>query len=874
MRDEKIVRGLLCAALGVVLGTACATGARAQAFEPDAARWTGRLDAVLHGYHLAEWDPAELRADADAGRLTLPLPDGLTELTLKPLALHAPDMPRYVVGAKGIEPDASEAPRHYGGTVAGVPDSDVRLSLGAGLTVGYVRRGAEYLFIEPLIAYGASEVSMVVLYRGSDLKPEAAVAFDTLDGVKLAPNLARAAPETLATLSTFTPRVVELATECDGEFTQNHAGGNAGTANALIQGFVSTLDGILNSEMNIRVRLVAQFAGASPSADPFDGTVYGHGPLSLGVGSSPCTGFTGTGLWEQFKNLWNTETNRGLVRRDAAALFTGRDLKICAYGSQSTDSELYGTAGKLRTVCADPGNAYMILERYPTNSAGLLGHELGHSLGAGHDAYLNTTACQANFPDPASCACAGNGIMCGVVAPGSSTYSTNSENAVNNHFTPADTAGACVRPPVVAGPVPPGALYDFSDPTPPNVARDELLTIRNVGAAALNITNPGSIVPTAGCFQQVGLISSPIAPGGSATLRVRLLCGTRGTYTTTATIQSDDPVTPAYAFSVRGSVEPGSVADLRLTATYVPSAGAGRTAYESREAHPAQVLGYFFDPNKGTFEEQPGYTCSRGLTNPAFFKVSLRRNAPITGCAFQASWDPTELTCPQAVVDLFNQGQEIVLNTDDVLSDLSNCQLKYSAAGVLQEHVRYGQEHALRVTFLVGQGRYVRRLRFTKTSQVTYVPIPQDTYVDEADPTANFMTSTSLRLRGGEGQRRYAFLEADASAVTGSIKSATLYVDAATSFYGLYVVRQVYARGIPTGGFTWNDWSTATGGDAAFVGGTSSVAGGLVKVSLNGVTAPGAYTFRLEADDTRTTPALGSAETPYDRPWLVITTQR
>jgi hypothetical protein len=375
----------------------------------------------------------------------------------------------------------------------------------------------------------------------------------------------------------------------------------------------------------------------------------------------------------------------------------------------------------------------------------------------------------------------------------------------------------------------------------------------------------------------VGSIASVISPGGSATLRVRLLCGTRGTYTTIATIRSDDPVTPNYAFTIRGNIEPGAVYDVRLTATYVPSSGAARATHESTLAHSPTVLSYFFDPNLGPFEERLGGACYRGSDNPTYFKLSLRGNVQISSCTLKASWDANELPCPPTAVSDLNAGREIVVNTDDVATDLSNCQLKYASAGVLQEHIRYAQEHEMMVTFIVGDGRYVRRVRFAKNSDVTYAGMAQDTYVDEALPTLNYNSSTALRVRAGAGQRRYAFLATGASGAQGSIRSARLHLDVTGAISNLRVFRQVDSGQLTSwGSLNWNNWQLLTGGDT---GGQAGLAGflpvGLARIDVGAaVTAPGAYAFRLETDGTSSTSAFGSRETSFDQPWLVITTQR
>ncbi len=862
MRGHRL-RGATGALLLTVVAVAGLGAARRAAAQDKLA---ARLDALLEAYQVADWDAAALqRQAAESGRVQLMLPEGLVNLRLEAYELRVPDMPRYVADGGTLRRESAEEPQHFKGTVEGEPDSDVRLSLSSDLAVGYVRRGAAYVYIEPLVSYGARERAGVVIYRDADLKPEAAVAFDELHGRVLPRRLAGAAGATIDLASSFVPRVLELATEADGEFTQTHAGGNTATANSLIQGFVATLSGILQSELNMSIRLVAQLASSNAATDPFDSTIYGHGPSrgDVGAGSAACLDFPGPGLWEQFRNLWNTETNRGLIRRDVAALYTGRDLKLCATKEDPTDAELFGTAGVIGSVCTQSASAYAIVERYPLNSAGLLGHELGHSLGGNHDGIVN---------------CPGNPILCGTVAAGANTYSPTSENAINMHFTPASGPGACVQPPLASADVAPGATFDFSNPTPPNVAREETITLRNVGGSDLHVLNPGSVIAPNACFQQVFALPSLISPGGSAPLRVRLLCGTRGTYLANVSIQSDDPQNPAYAFVLRGSVEPGAVYDVRLTATYVPSAGAARATHESTAAHPTQVLGYFFDPNLGSFEERPGGACYGGANNPTYFKLSLRGNAQITSCTFQASWDPSELPCPSTAVADLNAGREIVINTDDVLSDLNNCQLKYSSPGVLAEHVRFGQEKEMRITFIVGDGRYVRRVRFSKVSQVTYTAMGQDTYVDEAQANTPLSGQPALRVRGGANQRRYAFLGTGTGGATGAIRSARLYLDVLGSIGGLRANRIDAVPLSNWGSATWTNWQQVVGLDIGAPGSAGSagfLAGGtLAKLNVDAaVTSLGAYTFRLETDDPSPNAAVGHSESSVDRPWLVVTTQ-
>jgi hypothetical protein len=179
------------------------------------------------------------------------------------------------------------------------------------------------------------------------------------------------------------------------------------------------------------------------------------------------------------------------------------------------------------------------------------------------------------------------------------------------------------------------------------------------------------------------------------------------------------------------------------------------------------------------------------------------------------------------------------------------------------------------VTFIVGDGRYVRRVRFAKNSEVTYAGLTQDTYVDEALPTMSYNFSTALRLRGGAGQRRYAFLATGIGGAQGSIRSARLHLDVIGAISNVRVFRQVDGGQLAWNGINWSNWQLFTGGDTGPAGSAGFLPVGLARIDVGAaVTAPGAYAFRLETDGTSAAAAFGSEDTSFDQPWLVITAQR
>ena len=99
-----------------------------------------------------------------------------------------------------------------------------------------------------------------------------------------------------------------------------------------------------------------------------------------------------------------------------------------------------------------------------------------------------------------------------------------------------------------------GSTYTFPS-THVNTPVSVLFTITNSGTASLNISNPSTLVTAP--FAEIGAPTTPVAAnGGTTTFRIRLELPTAGTYTSTVSISTDDPVNPTYSFMVQGTVTP------------------------------------------------------------------------------------------------------------------------------------------------------------------------------------------------------------------------------------------------------------------------------------------------------------------------------
>jgi Protein of unknown function (DUF1573) len=156
-------------------------------------------------------------------------------------------------------------------------------------------------------------------------------------------------------------------------------------------------------------------------------------------------------------------------------------------------------------------------------------------------------------------------------APGtySGTVSIASDDPVTPTFTftvSGTVTGAVIGVQALSATVAKGSTFTFPYSTPAGTPTSVLFTITNTGSVNLNLSNATTLVSGA-AFSEIATPTTPVAPGGSTTFRVRLLSNTPGIYSGTVSISSDDPVTPTYSFTVSGTVTGPVIGVLQGTTT-------------------------------------------------------------------------------------------------------------------------------------------------------------------------------------------------------------------------------------------------------------------------------------------------------------------
>ncbi len=385
-----------------------------------------QLAEALEHYALESVEPSRLRRELDAtGRLTLTLGGSAYELELEPVDLRAPGYREVIVTAAGEVEIPPGLVSTFKGRVRGMPDSDARLVVDPDLIMGSVEIDGRRFFIDPAYKFAAGGgTDRLVIYEEQDLQPEPGVSCAMTElqehGKSLLAEEARlAAPEpgsademALLLGAAGTTRVVEVATDADGEYYALHGTGT----NAYIQGVLNMVNG-LYSETGLVFTLSYQRAFSNPASDPYSTCHY-------------------AGQWCELWSTW--QLSQGSVHRDVVHLFSGKALR------SSSGTRIRGYAGLLGTVC-NLGSAYVLSTPY--REAGLVAHEIGHALGALHvDGQVSPPGSVCPDVDCGADSCQdtssmGGPVMCGAIQ---NPVTGQHQISIDEIMSYVNSSGACL----------------------------------------------------------------------------------------------------------------------------------------------------------------------------------------------------------------------------------------------------------------------------------------------------------------------------------------------------------------------------------------------------------------------------------------------
>lgn len=350
------------------------------------------LDALLYTYDVVELPLAKLeRQVRTTNRLDIFLGGERFELQLEINDLRAPGYKEILMTDAGPVEIPERPVSTYAGTVAGHPDSVVRLTSTRGLFSGYVKTADDWLFVDPLRQFVPNAPARAaVVYREADVRPEASGQCGVTHRLQVGED--QTGLDTGVIAKNHTLRRLQVATDADGEYFQRY--GNPGLFNR-IQGILNDVDGIYRNQINLYIQITYQQGWSNPSTDPYST-------------NSASTNLT------QMRNWWNA--NRGGTVRDTAHMFSGKTFSS-------------GTIGIawVGVICNAPSYSYGISQDLSSGAqrARLTAHEIGHNLSAQHDNQIGCAGVNCNGFGP---------IMCSFIQTnGSNTFSNCSWNAINNH---------------------------------------------------------------------------------------------------------------------------------------------------------------------------------------------------------------------------------------------------------------------------------------------------------------------------------------------------------------------------------------------------------------------------------------------------------
>ncbi|HEX8723552.1 MAG TPA: zinc-dependent metalloprotease family protein [Pyrinomonadaceae bacterium] len=351
---------LCLAAAAAMLVLPAASGQGTNRAAEEIGRALGRFDRL-------SLEPAELlRGARESGRVSLKTSRGTFDLDVEPFDIRSDAYRAVAVGPDGALTELPRTPsRWWRGTVAGEPDTRVRLALDGEKFSGIIVTPAETFFVEPArglsAAAGAREF---VFYAGSDVKEQGGECGTTMaervGAQSRTDGLAAGKSGDPAAEAVFGPRRdTEMATEADFEYYVAN-GSNETVTTSDMNDIMASVDAIYDAQLGIRIRVVFQRVW-TVSTDP-----YTQSEASAAVNELA-----------QVYNGSFAQFNQTPPQRDLVHMFTGKDFLGSTIGIAFTG-----------VTCNEPPFAYGISQSKFSQTKALrvavTAHEIGHNFGASH----------------------------------------------------------------------------------------------------------------------------------------------------------------------------------------------------------------------------------------------------------------------------------------------------------------------------------------------------------------------------------------------------------------------------------------------------------------------------------------------------------
>ncbi len=321
------------------------------------ARYQQDIEQVFTTHEDVTLDPqAAAERVRESGRLSLVTPTHDFELQLRPNDLRAANYRAEEV-VDGITRAVSmPAVNTYKGSVEGVGGTDARVTLDGDHMEGMILTPQDSYFLEAASKYSSvAGANDYLLYKASDVRPDITRVCGTLDE-EISRSAKEIGPQIAASTvapTVFSPfKVVEIATEADGEYTT--ALGSSAAANNDILSIMNQVQAIYQRDVGLTFSVVFQHTWTDPSSDPY--TANGNAVAIL----------------NEFTTVWNRDFAG--TPRDVTHLWTGRDLG--------------GPAGVawMGVVCLDGAHSYGLsdFESIAPFRVSIPAHEIGHNFNASH----------------------------------------------------------------------------------------------------------------------------------------------------------------------------------------------------------------------------------------------------------------------------------------------------------------------------------------------------------------------------------------------------------------------------------------------------------------------------------------------------------